>query len=459
MLLRIYSTLIAATLVTMTLVGSASAQYNMGQAFAPASYDEFGGGKRPNEGWFADYSALYWRMPSAENSLIGSPYQQSIWEWDRNKYGDPDITVPIDPTVVYPENILKPTGSMTSIVSTDRFEDSWSIGHRVIGGMIQGHHGFDIGYMRLNPGGQSFTVKNMPFVLDQKGPVAGYPILAPLGWITLYESGASGWESDYPTAVTQFTSATMSQTNDIWSVNADYIYRLHPGTLGIITELNLGARYTQFSEWFQVQGHGGWLDGTRISADAKNNLAGPSVGLRFRRDVGQWGFMAQAGYTAGFNSRSVRLGGELRNLLNDSRISSYDPSTGEITYDDEEDDDDEWARDYIEREENLLPEDIDKYNALNAPRPSAFPGQAINAYASESNQFCSMVDWRVDLSYQVTRLISLNAGYSGMWLSDVIRPAGQIDYVVGTDGYFNVKKFQTENLFLNGLEFGVTLNR
>ena len=480
MSLKHYVSLIAVTLVAMTMADSVSAQQNMGQAFAPVSYDEFGGGKRANEGWFADYSGLWWYVPAADSAVIGSQINQETWVWNTANYGTPELDVAADATepTVFPTGILESNGLQSSYTSNNGFDSKWSIGQRIIGGAVFGHHGFDVGYMYLNTHSQTYEVDNMWFVLEQKGDVGGYPVLTPQGWITLYKNGATGAQDNkYPSAVTTFDTARMKSWNDFWSVNADYIYRIHPGALGFITELNFGGRYTEFNEGFSMIGEGGWLHNSTFSALAKNSLAGPSVGFRISRNVKQWGFTAQAGYTAAFNTRSVDLTGHINNLLDDPRVS-WDPATGEITEsetaegdtDDNNDDSDtdnenfqEGAREYLKDEANELPTDItnlDAYNALNAPRPEAFRSGTVNDFRRDQNEYCTMIDWRFDVSYQVTKMISLNAGYSGMWINDIVRPASQINYVVGSDGYLEVKdEFKLEDLFLNGVDFGITLNR
>ncbi len=472
MLLKHFSALVAATLITMTLVGSVSAQQNLGQAFAPVSYDQFGGGKRANEGWFVDYSGVYWYVPRAKNTLIGSDIQQSTWEWNEYLYGA--ATMPEDAAAVAAlKDILRPTGSQTSTATTHMVDSDWSIGQRISAGAVSGHHGFEVGWMYLNLDMEAATAKNVPFVLEQTGTVGGYPLFTPNGWIALDKMGATGKViNDIPSAVSRFDSMTVSTKDEFWTVNANYFYRLHPAN-DFITELSIGGRYTQFNEEFWMVGKGGWFHNTNIHATAENNLAGPSAGVRFSRSVKQWTFNAQAAYTAAFNTRSVGLGGTLNNLLSDPRIT-VDPTTGEITV--EEDttnssgtttnnssstttDEAEGAREYIAAEENALPDNVTSMNALNGPSTAAFPSGTISAFSRERNEFSSMIDWRFDASYQVTKMISLNAGYSGMWINDVVRPAEQIDYTVGTDHALGIKKFELEDLWLQGVDFGITLNR
>lgn len=472
MLLKHFSALVAATLIAMTFVGSVSAQQNLGQAFAPVSYDQFGGGKRANEGWFVDYSGVYWYVPRANNTLIGSNIQQSTWEWNEYLYGAP--AMPEDGSVATLGGILAPTGSQTSSATTHMVDSDWSIGQRISAGAVSGHHGFEVGWMYLNLNTEAATAKNVPFVLEQTGTVGGYPMLTPNGWIALDKMGATGKvNNDIPSAITRFDSMTVSTKDEFWTVNANYFYRLHPVS-DFITELSLGGRYTQFNEEFWMTGKGGWLHNSNIHATAKNNLAGPSAGVRFSRSVKQWTFNAQAAYTAAFNTRSVGLDGSLKNLLDDPRIT-VDPTSGEITVDETTTstsssssstsssttttDDAESARDYIEAEENALPDNIESMNALNGPSTAAFPSGTISAFTRERNEFSSMIDWRLDTSYQVTKMISLNVGYSGMWVNDVVRPAEQIDYSIGTDHYLGIKKFELEDLWLQGVDFGITLNR
>ena len=191
-----------------------------------------------------------------------------------------------------------------------------------------------------------------------------------------------------------------------WGVEALGLYRsgeLHNG--GFI-EFMYGARYLELNEDFSAltdrsiivdpNGTGFW------TARAENHIVGPEIGMRYFKKYSRWMTNVEARFMAGYNVQNAKsnvlIGRDL--LLVDNQ------------------------RHYVD--------------------------------ARYWNEFTPLVELRVEGRYQVTRSISLRAGWNGMWMNNMARAANLISYNIppGLTGGGN-----RQDVFMHGISIGVDINR
>jgi len=78
-------------------------------------------------------------------------------------------------------------------------------------------------------------------------------------------------------------------------------------------------------------------------------------------------------------------------------------------------------------------------------------------HVAYEREWCPAVELRLEACYQITRSISLNAGWTGMWMDNLARASSTIDYTVPAFGV-NLAD-NKEDIFMNGLTVGFSVNR
>ncbi len=208
--------------------------------------------------------------------------------------------------------------------------------------------------------------------------------------------------------------------------------RLHNGGF---FEILYGARWFQIDDAFRVTGFGRgagtfaitilgttntWplniLDGSQWTTRSINNLVGPEIGLRWFRQRGRWITSAEGRFIAAANFQNTQQVTQLGTdtLQNRSAIESAGADL-----------------DFIG-----LGTKTHQYNAVFSP----------------------MGELRVNSSYTVTSKVSVKVGYTGIVVGGVSRAVNRVDYnspnLVGITPANNREIF-----FINGLNFGVEVNR
>jgi len=198
-----------------------------------------------------------------------------------------------------------------------------------------------------------------------------------------------------------------------WGVELNYIYRMHPNHHGGIFELFFGARYLEFNEQFDVEAIGGTLDESAWYTSADNHIVGPLLGLRWFRKGDRWTWSTQGSFTAGLNRQNLFQNGFLGSHLDPTTPTQF---------------------------------------AISRMGPSRF------THTAYIDEFSPIVEVRVDFSYQVTSAISARVGWTGMWIDNIARASNIIDYEVPLMG-FDLSRNAVDYVFINGVTFGVEVNR
>lgn len=274
--------------VLVGLLGGASAWaqgLRDADPFAPAEPAHYGGGVRPNEGFFFTYDELLWWLNPPRRGTFG-----------------------IDNTLVSTRNVFwgpLDTQSFTqgSTMDTSFLKSDLKQGQRYEVGYIQDHVGWLFSYMRLHEFDQDQTLPGVQaFFLDQNWGAAGQPHLTT-------DFGA-GTLRALPVV---FDFATLSLTSKVWGTEFDFLLRHHPGEHGGIFEWMFGIRYLQFTEQFDVNASGtppaNSLADTTFTTFGDNEILGPQIGLRWFTTNDRWQLSAEGKFLAGWNSQNVRQNG------------------------------------------------------------------------------------------------------------------------------------------------------
>ena len=73
------------------------------------------------------------------------------------------------------------------------------------------------------------------------------------------------------------------------------------------------------------------------------------------------------------------------------------------------------------------------------------------------DEWSPVAELRAELRFQVTRSVSLRAGWTGTWVDGIARPSNMVNYEVaymGINGNGN-----RQDVFINGLTLGIDVNR
>jgi hypothetical protein len=362
------------------------------QLFAPADADQFGGGPRPNEGFFIRYDGLFWTVSSPKEATFGVP--------DAEQTARPVFWGP-GPEASTTQQSTFTTGFLTT---------DWTGGQRIEFGDIHEHEGWRIGYLQVHQSTQ-FLTKNGVQVFFEDRPWGAPPSHLHLeGFVNVTDIRELGVE---------FTAVTLMNRIRTWGIEGSYLRRTHPMPRGGFFEWSLGPRYLEINEEFSADATGGLLADTFLWSSGDNRIIGPHVGLRWFRTNDRWTLSAQGDFTAGVNMQSVRLTGVVGSLL----------STGPI------------------------------------PRPSSTPPQPLAMQQSDFNhsanmqEFSPIVEVQVAAQYQITRAVSIHGGWSALWVNNIARPSGMIDYTLGETTTLGIRTNKNrQDVFMNGLELGVSIN-
>lgn len=211
------------------------------------------------------------------------------------------------------------------------------------------------------------------------------------------------------------------ETTELWAVELNYMHRFRTGHMGGTFEMFAGVRYMEFNDDFRVEvgsdtGTGSvpsFLEESSWETWANNHIVAPQVGLRWFRKQGRWKFITEGRFLAGMNSQNI----------------SQDVSLGP----------------------NLSPGGVTPLYTPTVMGPSS-PSTSENVH-----EWAPGVELRVEAEFQLTRAISLHGGWTGMWMDGIARSSSLVNYSLPDMGID--LEDNRETLFVNGVTFGVTINR
>ncbi len=299
-----------------------------------------------------------------------------------------------------------------SSMDTGFITSAFSGGHEISVGWVREHHGLVFTYQDLHGVTQEETKEFVHVFYDDRVWGAG---------------GFRHLEGDVdPLVAVQeieslpvvYDSATLRNNSKYKSAALAYLYRQHPMMGGGMFEWTVGARWLQFKERFDVDAIGGILDETHIMTWGDNQIIGPEIGLRWFRRSGRWTLSAQGSFVAGTNLQAVRQKGLVGSNLGNS------------------------------------PQGL----------PQTFLPLAMRAQSNDDiehmTEFSPVIDFKVELKWQATRALAFNVGWNGLWMDNIARPTGMVNYELGETFVLGILPDQNrQDVFLNGLRAGVEFNR
>jgi hypothetical protein len=382
------------------------------QIFGIADVSTYGGDQPKNEGYFFKFDGLWWSITPPKVHPIGFPDTREVW------YGVHPLFPGDDSDVRIQSNTL----------DTSVFDNQNRIGNRIEFGRVEDRNGWFVSIFQLRTQDQYFNAPAADMVFNDlsQGP-GGDPLL--YGNVNNNAATVPPYTPPvFHNLPVTFYNLLLLNTVKTWGVEANYLHRFRTMHGGGTFEMFLGARYFELNDSFAVRtgaDPGGntvpsFLAQSSWSNEAENHVVGPQLGLRWFKTQGRWTFSTEGRFLAGVNIQNIRQTVDMGPNLDPGQISTADGP----------------------------------YYPPFQPKTMAHTTATHVAYERE---WCPAVELRLEACYQITRSISLNAGWTGMWMDNLARASSTIDYTVPAFGV-NLAD-NKEDIFMNGLTVGFSVNR
>ncbi len=368
------------------------------QMAAPADFDQFGGDTRANEGFFFNYSGMYWTISAPKTATVGTEGSATV-NWG------PQFTS------VFPAGAA--TTAQASTLNTSNLDTQWSGGYRLDLGYVEDHQGVEFTYWKVHGASQWLTPAGDVQVLfnDEVTGSAGLGHLT--GFLGVDPVTLNTILGRVPVS---FTQVTTNNWIKISGINLDYLYRTESTNFGGVWEWVIGAQYTETREQFLVEATGGFLDQTDITDLAYNRMVGAEIGLHWFLRSERWTWDIRSTFSPALNFQSVRQTGVVGSNLDGGQPRSSGPI---------------------------------------AMPPTTFDN------AIHPVEFAPIVDVRFGLKYNFTRNIAGMVEWDGMYIDNVARPSNMNNYSLNSDGTVMglISSNNKQQLWLQGVTAGIEINR
>ena len=291
------------------------------------------------------------------------------------------------------------TGSLTS---------EFDLGNRIEFGQIENNRGWMVSMFQFTEFAQDIAAHNVDVTFETpnysgninalSGEIGG--LASPLSLIG-------------PLPVT-FTNLLARQVNSAWGIEADYIGRSEQLHNGGFFEWYVGPRYIEFDDGFQVNAHGGTLDASQWTTNAQNHIIAGQLGARWFKKLGRWMLSTDARGLAGLNCQNVHQFGFIgSNIQTDT-----------------------------------------------AGEPVSFGASDVN-HDEFMHVFTPGLELRLEGRYQITRSVSIRAGWNALWLNNIARGSDMINYTLDPEHTILgiIRDKNKDNVLMNGLQIGIDINR
>ena len=314
--------------------------------------------------------------------------------------GDPTLT----PTVFVGPNLTDAFVETNSIDTTA--PSIWKWGDRMELGYIDDHHGFM--FTSLSTQSQTATTEN-----NSAFVVFNDPAFGPTGshYLDTVLQASPLIAGETPVNFNQILVINKSR---LAGVEALYMYRMDELHLGGTLEFTAGGRYFELKDQFFVAADGGNLTNSYWNTSTHNEIAGPEIGVRWYQPIGRFAFSAESRFTAGINAQAIAQDGELAEQL---------------------------------------------VAGGNAPPQPTLLNAASFTHSTHYIEFSPIIELRAEAHAQLTNMISLKAGWTGIFVNNVARAADMVDYTVPTMGITRNLDGNMQNVFITGLNLSIEFNR
>lgn len=221
-----------------------------------------------------------------------------------------------------------------------------------------------------------------------------------------------------------FDEVVVWNRTSMWSIELMPKYRFdqthHHGNWEIMG----GVRYLNFKDRFRFQGWGGVFDDSVWDTNAINNLVGPQVGLHWFRRHGRLEFGVEGRFTAAWNFQSVRQY---------TRLAAAAP---------------DYVGSPIDVNGTLL------NNIASLPIVEVIPRTFTHGF--HSAVFTPVGELRVNVGYNLTKAITVRAGWTGIVMGNIARASDMVLYSLPGLGIRTDTNKQ--DVFIQGYNIGFELN-
>lgn len=404
------------------------------QLFGPAEISEYGGGQRPNEGFFFAFDGINWSISAPDVTPIGFPSTRVAYRgWDINSQ-------------IVQHNSLDTSDFDAGFTPGTRFELGW----------IDDHCGFKFGMYDLKDQRQRFEAASVDMVFSDPDPdnvlagrlLEGYYILPNDGGTPpistfpadiapgdrehldqnqgIVDAGGNPVDAVLRDLPLSFDDVFVRNTVDTWGAELMYTYRLHPQRHGGIVELYFGVRYIEFDDTFSVEANGTRFDDDNDPAtpsiitgaladsfwqtEVENHIVGPQVGVKWFRQAGRWSASAEGRFLAGFNRQNYNQVGILGSELTPLGTEGMPYLMG----------------------------------------PTAFD------HGAHVNEWSPIGEARVHVDYTFTRAISAGFGWSAIWMEGIARGSTSVLYEVPGMGL--ILSNNDQDVLMHGYDLRFSIN-
>ncbi|MGA2254225.1 MAG: BBP7 family outer membrane beta-barrel protein [Thermoguttaceae bacterium] len=368
--------------------------------FEPADIRPYDNWAEPKNGLFFTFDGLWWH--------ISPPAKTSI--------GDPTLTPTVFTGPTLNDSFVEQNSLDTSA------ENLWKWGDRMELGYIEGHHGFMFTSITTESQTSETSAPNAYVVFND-------PAFGPNG--SHYLDTVLSAPGAVPVVIGEtpinFSSIYVQNKSRLDGVEALYIYRESELPLGGTLEFTAGGRYLELKDQFWVDARGGNLTDSYWNTTSHNEISGPEVGIRWFQPCGRLGISAEGRFTAGANFQSVLQDGILAAGLTPGQ------NTNIVT---------------------TLPNG----NTVTSQYPTLM-GATSFTHSTHWVEFSPIIEFRVEAHMQLTNIIAVKAGYTGLFVNNVVRAADMVDYTVPSMGITRNLDGNLQPVYAQGLTLSVEFNR
>ena len=416
------------------------------QLFAPIDLGNIAGPPDPSEGYFFSYQRLYWNV----TGLRGPAGQNA------------PLFTAIEPYVGRPNSPQSLLNSIADAPPDSLFSwgQRYEIGYMLPGKGVEDGNGWIAGILDGPNQNQEFTLGFLdpddPGAVDPNAdPLSGVIVLfahAPgllIGFLdretaaqggantpdgfaddldddgtfgpdgtdadgdgvpdTVFPPVAVDWDDavEFPVAFPVVSMRNSLRIDGVELMRTHRFPRFHGGS---ILEIYYGARFLSFDDRFVFSGIGGTYADSTWDTKAQNNLIGPQLSGRFYNTRGRWTFNVEGRFLAAANIQNFKQTVNFGTLM--------------------------------------VP------GALNGPI-------AFNPFSARHGRrdidFSPVGELRVETALRVTKAISLKVGYTGLYAGNMARAANVVNYDLDTQ--LGLKSSDRQDIFTNGVNFGIEINR
>jgi hypothetical protein len=411
------------------------------QMFAPPESQDYAIRQDAREGIFFTYDRTFWAFTPAQSRPILN-----------------DFFIPVQPlspfAIAQQNNNLIQAGYPGSGVyvfgsdplrldlNTNWMRTAMSWGNRFEGGWIYDDYGMLFNYYGSGPQSQAFVTTNS-FAVNS--PTTEFTQELSSSTTTSTDDFGNNITISIPIVVSTITSTspppdhmitqslTQKNTTELTSAGFAWAIRRNLSSAGSgelrTARFTFGPRYLQVADRYSIDYASTtqtWIDGCPQGdicqlqnggwdTSAYNNIVGPEIGLNYMFERGRWSIETDLRFTGGMNfQNTLYRGSNFPAALG----ADYFRSTYEFA--------------------NVITQSADIIGGGQTSSTLSSPplfvqifgvGQTNATNAAEHNfVFAPLGEWRLKGRYRVSKAVSLNLGYTGMWLGGITRASTNTEF-------------------------------